>query len=525
MIFRSPYPDVEIPERSLPSFVLERVPELADRPALVDGPSGRTLTYAQLDEAVRRCAAGLRSRGFARGDVFAIFSPNVPDFAVAFLGVGMAGGVSTTVNPLYTVSELARQLCDSGARFLLTASPGLEVALAAAREAQLEEVFVLGSREGATPFAELLGADPADAEEPLIDPKRDLVALPYSSGATGRPKGVMLTHHNLVSNICQCRNLESQEDHETLIGLLPFFHIYGMSVIMSGALSRGSTVVCMPRFDLDDFLRAIERHRVTIAYVVPPIVLALTKYASVGDYDISSLKFINSGAAPLGEDLAAACAARTRCVVKQGYGMTETSPVTHMCPYPGEIDVASVGIVVPNTECRIVDVATGKDLGRNERGELWVRGPQVMKGYLNPPDATQECLDGDGWLRTGDIAMVDDEGRFRVVDRLKEFIKYKGYQVAPAELEDLLMAHEAVEDAAVVPSPDDEAGELPKAFIVRRPGAEIDAEEIKRYVAERVAPYKKLRLVEFIDEIPKSASGKLLRRVLVEREREAAARH
>jgi acyl-CoA synthetase (AMP-forming)/AMP-acid ligase II len=521
MIFRSPYPDVEIPERSLPSFVLERASELADRPALIDGPSGRTLTYAQLDEATRRFTAGLQARGFAKGDVFAIFSPNVPEFAVAFFGVGMAGGVSTTANPLYTARELAFQLNDSGARFLLTVPTFLEVALAAARESKVEEVFVLGDGEGATPFAELLAADPATAEEPAIDPKQDLLVLPYSSGTTGKPKGVMLTHHNLVANICQIRDLEEHEDHESVIGALPFFHIYGMTVIMSAELSRGSTIVTLPRFDIDDFLGAIERHKVSIAFVVPPIALALTNHPAVDSYDLSSLKLIGSGGAHLGEDLAKACAVRTGSVTKQGYGMTEASPVTHTNPYPGRIKLATCGLTIPNTECRIVDTATGADLGRNQRGELWVWGPQIMKGYLNRPDVTAECLDSDGWLRTGDIAIVDDDGYFRIVDRLKELIKYKAFQVAPAELEGLLIAHEAIDDAAVVPSPDKEAGELPKGFIVLRPGVEIDAEEIKRYVAERVAPHKKLRLVEFVDEIPKSASGKLLRRVLIERERQA----
>jgi acyl-CoA synthetase (AMP-forming)/AMP-acid ligase II len=490
----------------LPSFVLERAPELADRAALIDGSNGRTLTYAQLDEAARSFAAGLQARGFAKGDVFAISSPNTPEFAVAFFGVGMAGGVTTTANPLYTARELAFQLNDSSARFLLTAPPFLEVALAAARESKVEEVFVIGGGEGATPFAELLAADPATAKKPIIDPKQDLLVLPYSSGTTGKPKGVMLTHHNLVANICQYRELEEFDDHETLIAVLPFFHIYGMTVIMSAALSRGSTIVSLPRFDIDEFLLAIERHKVSIAYVVPPIVLALTNHPVVDNHDISSLKFINSGGAPLGEDLEKACAARIGSVIKQGYGLTETSSVTHTNPYPGR-----------------VKVATGRDLDCNERGELWVRGPQIMKGYLNRPDATAECLDGDGWLRTGDIAIVDDDGYFRIVDRLKEFIKYKGFQVAPAELEDLLMAHEAVDDAAVVPSPDEEAGELPKGFVVLKPGAEIGAEEIKRYVAERVAPHKKLRLIEFVDEIPKSASGKLLRRVLIEREREAVS--
>ena len=499
--------------------MLERTPEYADRPALIDGPNGSTLTYAELNENSRCFAASLQTRGFVKGDVFAIFLPNSPEFAVAFFGVGMAGGVATTANPLYTARELSHQLNDSGARFLLTAPAFLDVALAAARESKVEEVFVLGCGERASPFAELLAADPATTNAPAIDPRQDLVALPYSSGTTGTPKGVMLTHHNLVANICQYREMEEFDDHETLIGALPFFHIYGLTVIMSAALARGCTIVSLPRFAIDDFLGMIERYRVSIAYVVPPIILELTKNPAVDNYDISSLKFIGSGGAPLGEDLAEACASRTGCFTKQGYGMTEASPVTHTTPYPDRVKVGTCGPTIPNTECRIVDTATGADLGYNERGELWVRGPQVMKGYLNRPDITAECLDDDGWLRTGDIAIVDDDGYFRVVDRLKEFIKYKGFQVAPAELEDLLIAHEAIDDAAVVPSADEEAGELPKGFIVLKQGVEIDADEIKRYVAERVAPYKKLRLVEFVDEIPKSASGKLLRRVLIERER------
>jgi acyl-CoA synthetase (AMP-forming)/AMP-acid ligase II len=337
--------------------------------------------------------------------------PNAPEFAVAFLGVGMAGGVITTANPLYTARELAYQLNDSGARFLLTAPQFLEAALEAARESKVEEVFVLEGGEGATPFVELLGNDLATAVEPAIDPKKDLLVLPYSSGTTGKPKGVMLSHHNLVANICQYRDLEEFDDHETLIAVLPFFHIYGLTVIMSAALSRGSTIVTLPRFDIDGFLGAIERHKVSIAYVVPPIVLALTNHPAVDNHDISSLKFINSGGAPLGEDLEKACAARIGSVIKQGYGLTETSSVTHTNPYPGRVKVATCGLTIPSTECRIVDTATGRDLGCNERGELWVRGPQVMKGYLNRPDVTAECLDGDGWLRTGDIAIVEATSR------------------------------------------------------------------------------------------------------------------
>jgi acyl-CoA synthetase (AMP-forming)/AMP-acid ligase II len=529
MIFKSKYPDVEIPNLSLPEFVLGRMAEYGDRPALIDGPSGRTLTYPQVAQGVRRVAAGLAERGFARGETLALYSPNLPEYALAFLGTAAVGGTCTTANPLYTPDELALQITDSGARFLVTVPPLLEAAKAGAEKSgRIDEIFVFGEAAGATPFAALLASDPAGAPRVECDPKNDVVALPYSSGTTGKPKGVMLTHRNLVANICQTENLDDVDDHETLIGVLPFFHSYGMTVIMAASLVRGSTVITMPRFDLEGFCGLIQKHKVTIGFVVPPILVGLAKHPVVGQFDLSSLKFLNSGAAPLGEDLARAVEQRLGCVVKQGYGLTETSPVTHTSPFAKDvaIKVETVGVAIPNTECKILDLATGEEVGPNVQGELYIRGPQVMKGYLNNPEATDECLDADGWLRTGDVATIDEDGYYRIHDRLKEFIKYKGFQVAPAELEDYLMGHPAVADAAVVPSPDEDAGELPKGFIVLKPGA-LDgrpadqvAAEIQAYIAAKVAPHKKLRLVEFIDEIPKSASGKILRRFLVERERE-----
>jgi acyl-CoA synthetase (AMP-forming)/AMP-acid ligase II len=279
--------------------------------------------------------------------------------------------------------------------------------------------------------------------------------------------------------------------------------------------------VTLPRFDLEQFLQAIQDYRVTRAYLVPPIILALAKHPLVDSYDLSSLISITSGAAPLGMDVAEACAARLGCIVKQGYGLTETSPVTHATPdernKPG-----LVGPGLPNTDYKIVDVATGAALGPGREGELCIRGPQVMRGYLNQPEATANTIDRDGWLHTGDVAIVDDEGYVAIVDRIKELIKYKGFQVAPAELEAILAAHPAISDVAVVGSPDAEAGEIPKAYVVAR--QEIGAEEILAYVARRVAPHKRIRLLEVVDQIPRAASGKILRRVLVERERAQATR-
>ncbi len=520
MIFESPYPDVEFRDVPLHRFVLERASEMGDKAALIDGPSGRALTYAELAAGVGRVAAGLAARGLRKGDVLGLFCPNIPEFALAFHGTAAAGGVVTTINSLSTQEDVAHQLHDAGARFLVTVPPFLDRALPAAEKIGVEEVFVLGEAEGTTSFASLLAADdPAPAV--TIDPLQDLVALPYSSGTTGFPKGVMLTHRNLVANAMQTGVLQHISEEDRIIAVLPFFHIYAMTVVMNLGLARGATLVTMPKFDLEEFLRLLQDHRVTRAYVVPPIVLALAKHPAVDRFDLSSLRTVLSGAAPLDAGLQTACAERLGCEVMQGYGLTESSPVTHATSdEPGKIRPGTVGETLPNTQCRVVDVATGRDLGPGEDGEIMVRGPQVMLGYLNNQEATAATLDADGWLHTGDIGHADDEGFFSVVDRLKELIKYKGYQVPPAELEAVLHTHPAVGDAAVIGIPDEEGGEAPKAFIVLK--EEVAAEDLMAFVAERVAPYKKIRAVEVIDEIPKSASGKILRRLLKDRDRTTA---
>jgi acyl-CoA synthetase (AMP-forming)/AMP-acid ligase II len=319
--------------------------------------------------------------------------------------------------------------------------------------------------------------------------------------------------------MCQTRAAFPIGADDVVIGCLPFFHIYGMSVIMNQGLRAGATTVTMPRFDLEQFLELMEEYGVTRAYVVPPIALALAKHPAVEGHDLSALKTIMSGAAALGADLAEQVSERVGALVIQGYGLTETSPVTHVTPDdPSKNKPGSIGPLVPNTEARVVDIATGADLGPNEDGEFWIRGPQVMMGYLNNPTATANTIDAEGWLHTGDIGHADDQGYFTIVDRLKELIKYKGYQVPPATLEAVLLSHPAVVDAAVVPHPDVEAGEIPKAFVVKE--GEVTDRDLIEYVAERVAPHERVRVVEFIEEIPKSASGKILRRVLKERDRE-----
>lgn len=521
-ILRSPHPDVEIPDVPLAGFVLSRARELGDKPALIDSPNGRVLTYERLAADVERAAAGLAERGFGKGDVFAMHSPNVPEYAVAFLAVASVGGAVATMNPLFTAEELAGQLRDSGARYLLTTPPSSGTARAAANVVGVREIFAFGEAEGTTPFAALL-AGGGRTLAVAIDSREDLVALPYSSGTTGRPKGVMLTHRNLVAGLSQIDGTMPTAEDDTVPAVAPFTHIYGLSVNMLLSLHKGATIVTTPRFDLEGFLRLVQDHHVTLVYLVPPIVLALARHPIVESYDLSSLRCIVSAGAPLGVEVERGCAERLGVPVVQALGMTEMSPGISVMPSddPTRVKPGSVGPLVPNTEGRIVDPATGEDVAAGEVGELWARGPQVMKGYLNRPDATAETIDADGWLRTGDLCRADEDGYLYVVDRLKELIKYKGLQVAPAELEAVLLSHPEVADAAVVGSSDEEAGELPKAFVVAK--GDPTAEEVMSFVAERVAPHKKVRKVEFVEEIPKSPSGKILRRVLIERERQQAA--
>jgi acyl-CoA synthetase (AMP-forming)/AMP-acid ligase II len=521
-IITSKLPPREIPEISVTSHVLRHADRLADRPALIDGTDGRTLTYGQLSDGIRRIAGGLQERGFGKGDVLAIFSPNIPEYAVVFHGVALAGGTVTTINPTYTAREVAHQLNDAGARYVFTVSAALPTVLEVQADTAVELVFVLGDEKdlSATPLSALYGEPMSDGAAPAVDPHNDIGVLPYSSGTTGLSKGVMLTHHNLVSNLVQLELLELQ-DGQCVVAALPFFHIYGMQLLMNYLLAAGGTAITMPRFDLELFLELHQRYSITQAFVVPPILLAMARHPSVDEYDISALEKIFCAAAPLGVELEAEAAARLDCTVVQGYGLTEASPVTHL-PIPGEpLPAGSIGVALCNIECRIVDAETGRDLGPNESGELWVRGTNVMKGYLNAPEATASTIVEGGWLRTGDICSMDEAGYFYIVDRLKELIKYKGFQVAPAELEGLLLTHPAVADAAVVPLPDEEAGEVPKAFVVLKTGtdtADVTAQSLMDFVSGEVAHFKQIRQLEFIDAIPKSPSGKILRRFLRDRE-------
>ncbi|MCP5025857.1 MAG: 4-coumarate--CoA ligase family protein [Actinomycetia bacterium] len=513
IIHGSPLPEVEIPEVPVTEFVLRHAERVPDRPALIDGPSGRTITFGELFDLIHRLAGGLAAKGFGPGSTLALMAPNIPEYAVVFHGAAVAGGVVTTVNPTYGAEEVRFQLNDAGASIVVTVPMFVDTARQAMEGTDATELYVIGepasAGSGTAPFTDLFGEP---IEQVAVDPLTATVVLPYSSGTTGLPKGVMLTHHNLVSNLAQSEPIMPYDDGEVALAVLPFFHIYGMQVLMNGLLAAACTVVTMPRFDLEDGLRLIQDRGVSRFFAVPPIVLGLAKHPLVDQFDLSSLRQIFSGAAPLGGDVAEEAANRIGCEVVQGYGMTELSPVSH-ATRPGDYKSGSSGITVPNTECRIVN-EEGEDQPVGGEGELWVRGPQVMPGYLNNPEATAETIDADGWLHTGDVAVIDQDGHVFIVDRLKELIKYKGFQVPPAELEALIVTHPAVADAAVIGIPDDEAGEIPKAFVVLKPGQSASAEDIQEFVGQHVASYKQVRTVDFIDEIPKSASGKILRRFL-----------
>jgi acyl-CoA synthetase (AMP-forming)/AMP-acid ligase II len=511
--YRSREPDVDVPDVTLTAHVLAAAGRRGDKVALIDAVTGEKVTYRQLASQVDAVAAGLAAAGVRPGDVVALVSHNQPCYAAALHGALRAGATVTPINPLLTAGEMAKILAVSRASVVIAAESAAGVAAAAADETGLRRRFVLGECPGWRPFGELS----AGQETPpalTLDPATAVAALPFSSGTTGLPKGVMLTHRNLVANLEQNRVGWPITSADVLAAALPFFHIYGLIIILNTGLLAGATIVTLPRFGLDAYLRMVEEHRVSRAFLAPPMVLAIANGPQSGSYDLSSLRHGICGAAPLDVDVARRAELRLGAVIRQGYGMTEASPGTHLVPdaEAQTIPAGSVGRLVPSTEARVVDPVTTEDVAAGQPGELWVRGPQVMRGYLNDPAATSAAIVDGGWLRTGDLVRVDDDEVFWIVDRLKELIKYKGYQVAPAELEALLLTHPEVVDAAVVGVPHEEGGEAPRAFVVT--SGPLGAAELMAWVAARVAPYKKVRSVRFIDEIPRSPSGKILRRTL-----------
>ena len=519
---RSTFPDVVIPNDNVYDYLFEDLSEDdLGEVALIDGTTGASTTYGEMLAQINAVAGALAARGVNTETTVGLLCPNAPAFAVVFHGILRAGAVVTTINSLYTAEEIANQLKDAGATWLVTVTPLLAGAEIAAKEVGIDadHLIVLDGAEGHPSLRDLI-MEQKTPPTVSFDPATHLAVLPYSSGTTGRPKGVMLTHRNLVSNVAQSMATIGIEGHETVLAVLPFYHIYGLTVLLNFALKTRSALVTMPRFDLPEFLRIIQDQKCTWIFIAPPIAVALAKHPIVDQYDLSSVKGIFSGAAPLDANLANAVAERINTNVRQGYGMTELSPVSHVIPMArADISLNSIGLAIPNLESKLVDPDTGEEIpqptsGVSAPGELLCKGPNIMAGYLNNEEATKATLEPDGWLHTGDIATVDSDGIYTIVDRLKELIKYKGYQVAPAVLEAVLLSNPKIADSAVIGVLDEDGQEIPKAFVVIQPGNELTEDEVMDFVAAKVAPHEKIRRVEFIDVIPKSTSGKILRKDL-----------
>uniref|UniRef100_A0A6M2EEG0 4-coumarate--CoA ligase n=3 Tax=Populus TaxID=3689 RepID=A0A6M2EEG0_9ROSI len=525
-IFRSKLPDIYIPKHlPLHSYVFENLSKHSSKPCLINGANGDVYTYADVELTARRVASGLNKIGIQQGDVIMLFLPSSPEFVLAFLGASHRGAMITAANPFSTPADLAKHAKASRAKLLITQACYYEKVKDFARESDVKVMCVDSAPDGCLHFSELTQADENEAPQVDISPD-DVVALPYSSGTTGLPKGVMLTHKGLITSVAQQVDGDNPNlyfhSEDVILCVLPMFHIYALNSIMLCGLRVGASILILPKFEIGSLLGLIEKYKVSIAPVVPPVMTSIARSPDLDKHDLSSLRMIKSGGAPLGKELEETVRAKfPQARLGQGYGMTEAGPVLAMClafaKEPFDIKPGACGTVVRNAEMKIVDPETGASLPRNQPGEICIRGDQIMKGYLNDPEATSRTIDKEGWLHTGDIGYIDDDDELFIVDRLKELIKYKGFQVAPAELEALLTAHPEISDAAVVGLKDEDAGEVPVAFVVKSEKSQATEDEIKQYISKQVIFYKRIKRVFFIEAIPKAPSGKILRKNLKEK--------
>jgi long-chain acyl-CoA synthetase len=500
--------------------VLQSCRQNSGKTALVDSSCDRHLTFAEYGSLVESLARGLVSAGLNPGDVIAIFLANSWEFAIAYHAATLAGSIPTPLNPAYREREVRFQLENSGATFLITDAPLLEGINLAGLPA-LRRVFTTRHERGdCENFTTLLRPSTAALPKPTQDSAQIVAALPYSSGTTGLPKGVMLSHHNLVANVYQLlgANGTPLTPADTMLCFLPLYHIYGLTVALTTSITLGCTLVLMPRFDMQNLCHLVLQEGVTMMPMVPPAINALCHAAEAGIFPKNhKVRWIKSGAAPLAPELARRLTDLTGILVLQGYGMTEASPVTHagyLAP-PEMYRPASIGQPLALTDCRILDL-NENEAAPGEQGELIMRGPQFMLGYWKEPQATAAVL-RDGWYFSGDIVRTDADGFYYVLDRRKEMIKYKGFPVAPAEVESVLLEHPAVRDCGVVAKPDAEAGEIPCAFVVVREGfTPSDAldHQLRAFVADRIAHHKQPREIRFVESVPRTLSGKILRREL-----------
>jgi len=540
---------IEVPDIALHELLRRSTREHGDRPALTF--YGLTMTYRQLDEAADRFAAGLRKIGVRPGERVSLLLPNTPHFVVAFFGVLRAGGIVVQTNPLYTPRELEQLYNDAGVETVIAldmfwhnlskAKPNTgvkRVVVADVKEylrTPLRQLYPMKKRRDlkkaghwpldipAVPwifrFAQLLETAPAPGTEPPVRPAEDVAVLQYTGGTTGTPKGAMLTHRNLVANALQAITWLGVRGPEKFLAAIPMFHVYGLTTVMLGPVALGAEVVLHPNpREIEAILKLINKTKPTIFPGVPTMYIAILRHPKVSNYDLRSIRTCISGAAALPNEIRQEFNRVTGGTLVEGYGLTEASPVTHANPLQGGIVKEGIGVPLPNTDAKIVDIDDStRELPQGEAGELAVYGPQVMKGYWNKPDETALVLRG-GWLLTGDIARMDEDGYFFIVDRKKDMIIASGFNVYPREVEEVLFMHPAVAEAAAIGVPDPYRGETVKAFVVLKAGTTATADDITAFCKERLAPFKVPKEIEFATDLPKSLIGKVLRRELRERE-------
>ncbi|MEM0090976.1 MAG: long-chain fatty acid--CoA ligase, partial [Nitrososphaerota archaeon] len=528
---------IDYPEMPLHGLLERSASTYPEKIAVVSGENGYRLTYRELNELASRFANVLISMDAARGDRVALFLPNIPQFLIAYYGALKAGCVVTTISPLARENTLLFQLNDSEAESLVVYEPLLPTFLKVASSTKVKRIFVTGGDTNKPPqlpegnyhwFDVVLSKYSPEPPKVEINPKRDLACLQYTGGTTGTPKGAMLTHFNMVSNAIafsvwtRCRPAK-----EVFLTVLPLSHIFGMTTSMNAPIYTVGTIVLLQKFDVKKVLETIQSYGVTVFCGVPTMYALIVASPEVQSYNLRSIRCCISGGSPLPPEVQRKFIQLTGGVLVEGYGLTECSPGTHTNPVDPSmksVKIGSIGLPWPDVDARIVDLETGsKTLPPGEIGELVIKGPQVMLGYWKRPEETREVL-RDGWLYTGDVAKMDEDGYFYIVDRKKDLIKHKGYSVYPREVEDVIYEHPAVKLCAVVGKPDPVAGEVPKAFVVLKDGAQLTADELINFLKERLEPYKLVREVEFRKELPLTSAGKVHRRLLREEELSKASK-
>ncbi|WP_233879825.1 long-chain-fatty-acid--CoA ligase [Virgibacillus halodenitrificans] len=513
--------EVDIPDESLPEMLMQKVSEYEDHPALYF--YGKKITYKELGMQAAGFAAALQQNHVVKGDRVAVMLPNCPQYVISYYGALQAGGIVTQVNPMLVGKELAHILTDSGAETIVILEPLLPVLQQIIDETAVKTVIKVKldgqeTEDGVTTGFSAFLQQAAGLPNPVqINPAEDIALLQYTGGTTGRSKGAMLTHRNLLANVIQM--YEYFKDKITLgedryLTVIPLFHVFGMSACMNLSIYTGAMSIMLPKFELEEVLHTIKDLQPTTFPGVPTMYVAINSHPQAEKFGIDSIRICNSGSAPMPKELMRSFEKKTGAMILEGYGLSESSPVTHCNPLFSTRKPGSIGIGIPGTEYKIFDLETGeKEQAPGEMGELVIRGPQVMKGYWNMPEETDLALQ-NGWLYTGDIASMDEDGYVYIVDRKKDLIIASGYNIYPRDVEEVMYEHEAIQEAVVVGIPDEYRGETVKAVVVLKEGTQCTEEELIAYCRENMAAYKVPRVIEFRKELPKTNVGKILRRAI-----------